>query len=117
MKRNTGMTRNTVVALLALALVAGCQNDVAGPDAVKAGSPALQVTVNPADGTGFVGKGDVQLIFGWNNKALQDNAGSVEFRANSTVVTETTLDLHQLEQRKYPGAHFPRAPGCLQERR
>lgn len=31
------------------------------------------------DGVGFVGKGDVQLAFGWNNKALQDNAGNVGF--------------------------------------
>jgi hypothetical protein len=37
---------------------------------------------------GFVGKGDVQLIYGWNNKALQDNAAAVQFRASSEVVTE-----------------------------
>lgn len=41
-----------------------------------------------ADGYGFVGKGDVQLIYGWNNKALQDNASDVDFRISS--VTETT---------------------------
>ncbi|HEU4446593.1 MAG TPA: hypothetical protein VFR94_18115 [Nitrososphaeraceae archaeon] len=46
------------------------------------------VTFNAADGTGFVGKGDVQTFFGWNNKQLQDNAGSVEFRA--IVETENT---------------------------
>ncbi len=42
------------------------------------------------DGTGFIGKGDVQLPFGWNNKALQDNAAGVTFRieSNSTTVTE-----------------------------
>jgi opacity protein-like surface antigen len=32
------------------------------------------VTFDPATGTGFVGKGDIQLAFGWNNKAAQDNA-------------------------------------------
>jgi hypothetical protein len=32
----------------------------------------------------------VQLVFGWNNKKLQDNAASVEFRAASTVRTTTT---------------------------
>lgn len=37
------------------------------------------VTFDPATGTGFVGKGDVQLAFGWNNSALQANAGGVSF--------------------------------------
>jgi hypothetical protein len=41
-------------------------------------------------GYGFVGKGDVQLIYGWNNKDLQDNAVDVEFRIISSSVTETT---------------------------
>jgi hypothetical protein len=45
------------------------------------------VTFNAATGTGFVGKGDVQLALGWNNKQLQDNAGSVQFQAVSEVVT------------------------------
>jgi hypothetical protein len=45
------------------------------------------VTFDPATGTGFVGKGDVQLVYSWNNKALQDNATSVQFRASSTTVT------------------------------
>jgi hypothetical protein len=48
------------------------------------------VTFDPATGTGFVGKGDVQLVFGWNNKALQDNANSVQFSASST--TEVTWE-------------------------
>jgi hypothetical protein len=38
------------------------------------------------DGVGFVGKGDVQLALGWNNRKLQDNHGTVAFRAN--VATE-----------------------------
>jgi hypothetical protein len=46
------------------------------------------VTFDPATGYGFVGKGDVQLVYGWNNKALQDHADDVEFRVNSRVVTE-----------------------------
>jgi hypothetical protein len=48
------------------------------------------VTFDPATGTGFVGKGDVQLVYEWNNKALQDNADSVKFRASSEVVTEVS---------------------------
>lgn len=48
------------------------------------------VTFDPGTGTGFAGKGDVQLIFGWNNKQLQDNANSVQFRVYS--VSETTWE-------------------------
>ncbi|HEY4556119.1 MAG TPA: hypothetical protein VIG68_06765 [Lysobacter sp.] len=44
------------------------------------------VTFDPATGTGFVGKGDVQLAFGWNNATLQRNAGKVTF----TYATEAT---------------------------
>lgn len=42
------------------------------------------------DGTGFVGKGDVQLVYGWNNKQLQDNADMVQFR--STIVSERSWE-------------------------
>ena len=37
------------------------------------------VTFNETNGTGFVGKGDVQVAFGWNNKQLQTNATGVSF--------------------------------------
>lgn len=43
------------------------------------------VTFDPATGTGFVGKGDVQLAYGWNNKQLQDNAGGVGFVYDQTT--------------------------------
>jgi hypothetical protein len=46
------------------------------------------VTFDPATGTGFVGKGDVQLVYGWNNKQLQDNADKVDFQVSA--VSETT---------------------------
>jgi hypothetical protein len=55
-----------------------------------AGAAIAAVTFDPATGTGFVGKGDVQLVFGWNNKDLQDNAGSVRFRALTEEVTEVS---------------------------
>jgi hypothetical protein len=48
------------------------------------------VVFDPESGEGFVGKGDVQLVFSWNNKQLQDNAGSVEFQAVSEVVSEVS---------------------------
>ena len=47
------------------------------------------VTFDPATGTGFVGKGDVQLAYGWNNAQLQANATSVTF----TYVTTDTYEV------------------------
>jgi hypothetical protein len=46
-----------------------------------AGIASAAVTFDPQSGTGFVGKGDVQLVFGWNNKALQQNAEDVTFKS------------------------------------
>lgn len=37
------------------------------------------VTFDYGSGTGFVGKGDVQLKYGWNDQALQSKAGGVSF--------------------------------------
>jgi hypothetical protein len=37
------------------------------------------VDFNQSTGVGFVGKGDVQLAFGWNNNQLQTNASGVSF--------------------------------------
>src|SRR5215204_6817953 len=50
------------------------------------------VTFDPATGTGFVGKGDVQTALGYNNKQLQDNAGSLQFTFVSTTVSETSWE-------------------------
>lgn len=46
------------------------------------------VTFDPVTGTGFVGKGDVQLAFGWNNSQLQGNASNLTF----TYESEATYD-------------------------
>ncbi|HSI50315.1 MAG TPA: hypothetical protein VLA61_18750 [Ideonella sp.] len=59
------MKLNKVLAGLALATVAA--------------AALATVTFSPATGTGWVGKGDVQLAFGWNNKALQQNFAGVTF--------------------------------------
>jgi hypothetical protein len=53
------------------------------------------VTFDPDSGTGFVGKGDVQIAFGWNNAQLQNNANNVSFTYDasenySAVCTWTT---------------------------
>lgn len=60
-------------------------------------SPAMAaVTFDAATGTGFVGKGDVQTVFNWTNKALQTNASTVDFRVDSTV--ETTWTCTKLQE-------------------
>jgi hypothetical protein len=41
------------------------------------------VIFDPATGLGFVGKGDVQLAFGWNNAQLQSKASGVSFTYNA----------------------------------
>lgn len=41
------------------------------------------VTFDPVSGMGFVGKGDVQLAYGWNNAQLQSNAAGVTFKYDS----------------------------------
>ena len=48
------------------------------------------VTFDPVTGTGFVGKGDVQTAFAWNNSMLQKNLKNVTFTFNdssSSVIT------------------------------
>jgi hypothetical protein len=50
------------------------------------------VTFDPQSGTGFVGKGDVQTAFGWNNSQIQKNAGGVTFTYNLTAVYDVTCE-------------------------
>lgn len=50
------------------------------------------VTFDPATGTGFVGKGDVQLVFGWNNAQLQNNAGSLSFSYQTESKYDATCE-------------------------
>lgn len=45
-----------------------------------ASSAWATVTFNAADGTGFVGKGDLQLAFGWNNAQAQLHIPRVTFK-------------------------------------
>jgi hypothetical protein len=52
--------------------------------AVSAVGAFAAVNFDSSTGTGFVGKGDVQLAFGWNNQALQKNAGGVSFTYDAT---------------------------------
>ena len=53
-------------------------------------SALAAVTFDSETGEGFVGKGDVQQVFGWNNKQLQENADAIQFRLNSSEETTWT---------------------------
>jgi hypothetical protein len=48
------------------------------------------VTFDPATGAGFVGKGDVQLAFGWNNATLQRSLSGIGFNYVKSDVYEAT---------------------------
>lgn len=55
------------------------------------------VTFDSATGTGFVGKGDVQLALNWNNKDLQSLAEGVDFTAEVTEVEEWSWECTNLQ--------------------
>lgn len=50
------------------------------------------VTFDVTTGKGFIGKGDVQLLFGWNNAEMQANASSLIFTFTSTDVYEVEAE-------------------------
>ncbi|ALC89376.1 hypothetical protein AM500_05950 [Bacillus sp. FJAT-18017] len=56
---------------------------------IMAGSVFASVTFDASTGTGFVGKGDVQTVLGWNNSQLQAGAGGLKF----TYVTVDTYEV------------------------
>lgn len=60
--------------------------------AAAAAAAFAAVTFEPVSGTGFVGKGDVQLAFGWNNKQLQDNATFVTFSTEQSTQYSITCE-------------------------
>jgi hypothetical protein len=55
--------------------IAGC---------LAAGAIAFAAVNVDDQGIGFVGKGDVQLAFDWNNAQLQENAAALQFRICDT---------------------------------
>ncbi len=71
-------TRAASVALVGIGLVAS--------------TAFAAVDFDPATGTGFVGKGDIQELYGWNNKQLNQNADDVKFRVVSETVTEVSWE-------------------------
>jgi hypothetical protein len=59
---------------------------------VAAGTVFAAVNFDSNTGTGFAGKGDVQLAFSWNNSQLQKNAKDVTFSYNSTDTYDVTIE-------------------------
>ncbi len=58
-------------------------------------SPAFALaSFNMEDGTGFVGKGDVQSAFGWNNAKAQTEAGNLTFTYIDQATYNLTCDLY-----------------------
>jgi hypothetical protein len=65
--------------------------------------PALAaVTFDPAIGTGFVGKGDVQNSFQWNNADAQKNAQSISFTYKLVDTYEVTTQWYTTTGGKTP---------------
>jgi hypothetical protein len=57
--------------------------------AVFATAAFAAVVINE-DGSGFVGKGDIQNAFGWNNARFQENAEGVSFSYGATQSFDVT---------------------------
>jgi hypothetical protein len=53
--------------------------------AIGAGSAAHASATIDSAGKGFVGKGDVQTAFGWNNQKVQQNANSLAFSTSQAL--------------------------------
>jgi hypothetical protein len=70
------MKRKIITAALAAAMLLG-----------SAGAAAASY-----DGPTFIGKGDVQNTFDWNNKALQDGHDDVRFRIATVSGTQVTWE-------------------------
>lgn len=60
--------------------------------AATATAALAAVTFNAASGTGFVGKGDVQLAFGWNNQQTNNNASLLSFKTEQTTSYDATCE-------------------------
>jgi hypothetical protein len=65
---------------------------VAGAIALTATVAFAAVTFDPETGLGFVGKGEVQEAFGWNNHALQANATDVTFYYEDTATYDLVCE-------------------------
>lgn len=69
--------------------------------ALFAAAPAsADWSVDPSTGTGFVGKGDVQDAFGWNDHDLQANHAGVSFALSAESTSTTNWSCHNSKNQK-----------------
>ncbi len=60
-------------------------------------------TVDSSTGVGFVGKGDVQDAFGWNDHVLQANHDGVSFALTAKTTSTTTWSCFNSKNGKFQG--------------
>jgi len=64
----------------------------AAATAFVASAASAAVIFDSTTGTGFVGKGDVQILYGWNNSQLQKNASGVSFGYDAVDTYDVTCE-------------------------
>jgi hypothetical protein len=72
---------------------------------IFASSSLAAVTYDSTTGTGFVGKGDVQQVLGWNNAELQKQAGNLVFTYETVESYEITVEWTTGEGKKGQKTH------------
>jgi hypothetical protein len=81
---STSTRRFSLLPLFAMVAVSAACSDATAPGAsLSPEAPHFAITIDLEGGTGFVGKGDVQSFFGWNNPQMQAAASGIEFRYRS----------------------------------
>jgi hypothetical protein len=82
-----------------------------GAGLVLAGAASASAYTMDSSGVGWVGKGEVQSAYGWNNKAMQDNVGGVTFVYDSTATYEVVCEFdnngghHVVTNKKHTGVN------------
>jgi len=77
-----------------------------GAGLLVAGAANASAYTMDSSGIGWVGKGEVQSAYGWNNKAMQNNVGGVTFVYEATATYEVTCEFdnpgghHVIDQKK-----------------
>jgi hypothetical protein len=60
-----------------------------------AGAAFAAVSLDPLTGMGWVGKGDIQLAYGWNDKTIQTRSVEVDFEVQQQVTVAVTCQIEK----------------------
>lgn len=63
-----------------------------GAGLILAGAASASAYTMDSSGVGWVGKGEVQSAYGWNNQGMQDNVGGVTFVYDATATYDVTCE-------------------------